>query len=142
MFERYVPDREGLVFRISRFHIHLMIVVDLSETGRHLSAAGSGSCHQDKILGQWDMIVVAESVLAEDHVRIMRISVDLVSFPYPVLLPLEIFFEFEDDVEHIRHVDVVDHDMRFDSDILFDVPDHLVHVFLIIDILIAQLPIG
>ena len=119
-----------------------MIVVDLSEAGRHLSAARSCSCHQYQILRQWDMIVMTESVFTENHIDILRISVDLISFPYPVLFPLEILFEFEDDVEHIADIDIVDDDMRFDSDIFFDVSDHLIHVFLIPDILIAQLPIG
>ena len=88
------------------------------------------------------MIVVTESVFAEDHINILRISVDLVSFPYPVLFPLEILFEFEDDVEHIADIDIVDYDMRFDSDILLYVPDELIDVVFVIDILIAQLPVG
>jgi len=87
------------------------------------------------------MIVVTESVFAENHIDVVRISVDLISFSYSVLFPLEVLFEFEDDVEHISDVDIVDDDMRFESDILFDVPDHLIHVFFVIDILIAQLPV-
>jgi hypothetical protein len=119
-----------------------MIVVYLSETGRHFSAAGSGSRDEYQILGQWDVIVMTESVFAEDHIDILRISVNLVSFSYPILFPLKIFFEFEDDIEHITDIDVVDDDMRFDSDILFYVPDHLIDVVLVSYILVAQLPVG
>ena len=88
------------------------------------------------------MIVVAESIFAEDHIQIVRISGDLVSFPYSILFSLEIFFEFEDDVKHITDIDVIDDDMWFNSDILFDESNHLIHIFLVADILVAQLSIG
>ena len=119
-----------------------MVIVDLSETGRHFSAARSGSSDEDKIFRQWNMVVVAKSIFAEDGICIVWISVDLVSFPYSVLFSLEIFFEFEDDVKHIADVDVVDDDMRFESDILFDDSHHLINIIFVIDILVAQLSIG
>lgn len=119
-----------------------MVVVDLPEACGHFPAAGCCSGDEDEILGQRDMIIMTEAVLAKDDIGIVGIAVDLVSFPYPVLFPLEFLFEFQDNIEHIANVDVVDDNMWLDSDVFLDDPDHLINVVLVIDIFVAQLPIG
>lgn len=119
-----------------------MIVVDLSETGGHLSAARGCSCDENKVLGQWDVIIIAESVFAENGICVVRISGYFVSFSDPILFSLKIFFEFEDDIEHISDIDIVDDDMRFDASIFFYDSHHLIDILLVVDIFVAQLPIG
>lgn len=88
------------------------------------------------------MIVITKSVFTEDGVRIVRISGNLVSFSDSVLFSLKIFFKIENDIESIGDIDVVDDDMWFDSDIFFDDSYHLIYIIFIVDIFVAQLPIG
>jgi len=88
------------------------------------------------------MIIITKTIFTENHIYIMRISGNLVSFSYSVLFSLKIFFECEDDVKHITNIDIVDDDMWFESDILFNNSDHLIDILFIINILIAQLSIG
>ena len=88
------------------------------------------------------MIVIAESILAENYICVVRISGYFISFSYSILFSLKIFFKFNDDIKHISDIDIVDDDVWFDSNIFFYISDQLIYVFLIIDILIAQLPIG
>ena len=119
-----------------------MIEIYLSQAGRHFSAVGSSSRDQYQIFGQWDMIVMTKSIFTEDCLSIMRIAVDLISFPDPILFSLEILFKFEDDIKHIPDIDIIDHDMWFDSDIFFDISDELIDVVFIVDIFVAELSIG
>ena len=48
MVQRQVPDRECLEFRVPGIHASLVLVVQLTQAGRHFAAARSRRGHYDK----------------------------------------------------------------------------------------------
>ena len=76
MAEREVPDREGLELGIARADAALVLMVELAETGGHLAAAGAGRRDDDEGARRLDIIVLAEAVVADDELDIVRIIGD------------------------------------------------------------------
>ena len=74
VFQRQVPDREGFELRVSGLDPPAVFLIQLAQAGRHLSAAGARRGHQHQRARRFDIIVLAESLVAHDVIDIRRIS--------------------------------------------------------------------
>ena len=82
MRQRQIPDWESLVFRITSTNSAFMFVVELGQTGRHLSASRSRCCYNNQRLGCLNIFIMAISILAHDQRNIVRIPWDQVMTIY------------------------------------------------------------
>ena len=76
VLERQVPDREGLELGVAGHDAPLMLMVELGETGGHLSAAGTGRSKHHKGTGGLNIVVAAKSLITDDLGDIMRIALN------------------------------------------------------------------
>ena len=90
VLERQIPHGEGLKFGITCFDAALVLLVQLTEADRHLTATGARGCDDDQRARGFDIIVATEAVLRinEGHVggvavnRIMIVSLDAEAFEF------------------------------------------------------------
>jgi|GEM_PF-3475443 len=87
------------------------------------------------------MIIISIAIFAQYRLEIMGIAHDLVSFPDAVIFALELFFKFENDVKSICRINLVDDDMRSETNSGFDSPDHPGNVFFVRNIFIGELSV-
>ena len=87
------------------------------------------------------MIVTTKSFLAQYHISIKWISVDLISFPYFIIFSLKLFLKIKNNIKHMTNIDSIDHEMRSDTNIFFDISEHISNILSEIDRLITQLSI-
>ena len=78
VLERQIPDREGFKLRVARLHAALVLVVELREAGRHLSAARPRRGHDDQRARGFDIIVAAIALVADDQPHVGGIIRDSV----------------------------------------------------------------
>ena len=76
VFQREVPDWEGLVFGVSRLDAAFVLMVELAQTDSHLAAAWSWSCYHDERTSGLDVVVLAETVFRVYECNIVRIAFD------------------------------------------------------------------
>ena len=67
MLEGEVPNGECLKLRITRLDATLALVIELTEAGGHLAAAGAGSSDDHKRTGSLDILVLAETLFGVDE---------------------------------------------------------------------------
>ena len=67
MLERDIPDREGLELRISGMAASFILMIELRQACRHLSAAGSGCGDDDERTCGFDIVVSSVAVVAYDQ---------------------------------------------------------------------------
>ena len=78
MLERQIPNRERFKLRIARLHAALMLVIQLREAGRHLSAARTRRSHDDERARRFNIIVPAISFVADNQANVGGIVGDSV----------------------------------------------------------------
>ena len=76
MPQRQVPDRKCLEFGVAGLDAAAVLVIELGETGSHLSAAGTGSGHDDERSFGLDIIVSTVAFVAADARDVHRITGD------------------------------------------------------------------
>ena len=74
MFQRKVPDREGLVFCITGMDTAFVLMVELGKAGCHLSASRSRCGNDNERTGCLDVLVLSVSLIAHDQRHIMRVA--------------------------------------------------------------------
>ena len=74
MFQRHVPDREGLKFRVADIHAAFGFIIHLAQAGGQLAAAGTGRRHHDNFPGGFDIGVLAVAFFADDCIHVGRVS--------------------------------------------------------------------
>ncbi len=78
MFQRKVPDRESLEFRIAGIYSAFIFVVELGKAGGHFSTSRSGSCDDNQRSGSLDIIILSISIITYDERSVAWISGDQV----------------------------------------------------------------
>ena len=82
MFQRNIPDREGLEFGIASCNSTFVFMVELRKTGCHFSASRSWCCNNDQRTGSLDIFVFAVTFVTYDKGDIAWISGDTVMEVY------------------------------------------------------------
>ena len=76
MFERQVPYRKSLELRISGFVSANLLVVQLRETHRHLTASGSRGCDNHQRLRRLNILIATKTLFARNQIHIVRITIN------------------------------------------------------------------
>ena len=76
VLKRQVPNRESLELRITGFVSVCMLVIELAQAHRHLSASRTRRRDNDKRTRGLHEIIPTETILRSNEVHIMRIAVD------------------------------------------------------------------
>ena len=76
VLQRQVPYGEGLELGITRTDAALVLVVELRQTGGHLTAAGTRGRHDDQFARGLHVVVLAEALVAGDQFHVGGIAVD------------------------------------------------------------------
>ena len=76
VFERQVPNGEGLELRIASTYAPFVLVVELREAGGHLAAAGAWGRDDDEGTCGLDVVVLAKAFVRGDEGDVVRIAVD------------------------------------------------------------------
>ena len=71
-----VPYGERLELCVSRLDAAQVVVIELGEAGRHLSASGAGRGYNDERALGFDIFILAEALFADDVRDIIRIALD------------------------------------------------------------------
>ena len=78
MFQREVPDREGLEFCIAGFYATFIFMIELRKAGCHLSASRSWCCDDNERSGSFDIIILSVAFITYNKGGIAWISRDQV----------------------------------------------------------------
>ena len=76
VLQRQVPDGEGLVLGVARPDAPLMVVVQLTQAGGHLAAAGAGGRHHHDGAAGLDVVVFTQALVGDDVGHVRRIPGD------------------------------------------------------------------
>ena len=82
MFQWEVPDWESLELCISCLDVSLLLVVELAETYRHLSASWSWGCDHYERACCLHEVVLSESLVRVDEGNVVRIAFDCIVIIY------------------------------------------------------------
>ena len=74
VFQRQIPDREGLIFCIAGVYTAFVLMVKLGKAGCHLSASRSRCSNDNERAGCLDVLVLSVSLIAHDQRHIVRIA--------------------------------------------------------------------
>ena len=80
MLEREVPNWEAFVFGVASTDSTFVVVIELRETGRHLSTSWTWSGHNDDWSSGFDVFVSSKAFFGNDERDVAWISSDLVVF--------------------------------------------------------------
>ena len=78
MFQRQVPHRESLELGVSSTDATLVLIIELRETGGHLTAARTRGRHDDEWTRSFHILVFAETFIGGNQFHIVGIAVDRV----------------------------------------------------------------
>ena len=76
VFERQIPDRESLEFRVARFDSASVVVIQLTETRCHFTAPGSRCGYDDKFALGFYVVVFTVSLVADDVRHVVGVPFD------------------------------------------------------------------
>ena len=76
MLERETPHREGFKLRITGLYATLVLIVKLTETYCHLTAAGTGGGDDDKRTRSLHIVIASETIVRINEIDIGRITLD------------------------------------------------------------------
>ena len=83
MIQRDIPDGEGFKFGIARGIAPLVLMVELTQTGGQLAAAGAGGRHYHQGAGGFNVLVSSEALVADDPSRVGGVAGDAVVVIHP-----------------------------------------------------------
>ena len=76
VFNRNIPDWEGLEFGITGLDAAFIFMIKLRQAGSHLPASGAGGGHDHERFGGFDIIILTVPLIAHDKRHIAGITVD------------------------------------------------------------------
>ena len=76
MLQGQVPHGEGLEFGITSTDAAFVFVVQLRETGCHLTATWSWSSYDNQLTGGLHIVVLPEAFIGGNEFHVMRITID------------------------------------------------------------------
>ncbi len=74
MFQRKIPDRESLEFRISGLDTSFVFMVKLTEAYGHFAASRARGCYHNQRLGCFHIIIFSESFIGVYEGYIVRVA--------------------------------------------------------------------
>ena len=83
MVQGKIPDGEGLKFGVARLYALLVLLVQLAQTDRHFAASGAGRGDNDQRTAGFHIFVAAKSVVADDLLHVVGITLDGKMPEYP-----------------------------------------------------------
>ena len=78
MFQRKIPDRESLEFRISGFYATFVFMIELGKAGCHLSASRSRGCDHNQRSCGFNIVIFSIALITYDQRGVAWISGDQV----------------------------------------------------------------
>ena len=74
MLQRNIPYREGFKLGVAGLDAALILMIQLTQTGGELAAAGAGSRYNDDRPGGFNIGIGTVALIADDQIDIRRIS--------------------------------------------------------------------